>query len=452
MIGSSRSVLDSAKNLEEHKVEITSTQKDMEIEEKTAAILPLEREIEKREESSKILRTFMWFLENTRFIPGSEIARFFCLNKAVNQIDHEAFWKIQAKRTYPLNNVGKAVKGKGTWKKYYQRYFELFGQDGELNFVQIIGIAKDIRSWMKENAPRIYETLNDGADISELSKFLKGRGCPNRGHLAFWTEIDGQNSLWNGNTCEHGFFGGFEFYNSKGNMHLLPVKMILESTTTFSQVINYDEMCHCMGYGDGSNWHTVELFAVIMKDGSVRKISTGSASVSYPQGGGYFVGFIKWYRDALYGNNFRLEPYGAINRMPRNDRYGSQTITDGLRIRVRTLYIPELDNAHHVTVTYEFELDCAPGQSPPEGILKSRHFKIGEDDDTQNVNGPGVIGLYPKIGPSMEVFRYNSCTQFSKQSSDCWMEGNFLFRLTSGRDFRAKFNRFYFKWKESPFV
>ena len=58
-----------------------------------------------------------------------------------------------------------------------------------------------------------------------------------------------------------------------------------------------------------------------------------------------------------------------------------------------------------VTITYEFELDCAPGQSPPEGILRSRHFEIGEDGDINHVNGNGVIGLYPRIGPGMEVFR-----------------------------------------------
>jgi len=84
--------------------------------------------------------------------------------------------------------------------------------------------------------------------------------------------------------------------------------------------------------------------------------------------------------------------------------------------------------------------------------LKSRHFKIGEDDDTQFVNGPGVIGLYPKIGAGMEVFRYNSCARFSRNSIDCWMEGSFLFSLISGGEFRANINRFYFKWRESPIV
>jgi len=452
MMGSSASVLASAKHLEEHKGEITSTPEEMEAEEKATGTLSIEPDIEMKEGSSKIHPLFVWFLEQTYFLRGSEIARLFCLNKAVSQIDQEAFWRIQATRTYPLNDVGKAVKGDRTWKQYYQHYFELFGQDGELNFVQIIGIAKDIRAWMKENAPRIHETLNDGADITELSKFLKDRGCQNRAHLAFWTEIDGQDSLGNRRTCEHGFFGGFKFYSSKGNMHLLPVKMILESNNTFRQIRNYDKMCHCIGYGDGRNWHTVQLFVVIMKDGSMRKIRAGSASVSYPQGGGDFLGFIKWYRNALYRNNFRIERCGAINRMPRNDKYGSETITDGLRIRVRTLYVPEMDNGPQVTITYEFEIDCAPGQSPPEGILKSRHFKIGEDDDTQFVNGPGVIGLFPKIGPGMEVFRYNSCTRFSRNSSDCWMEGSFLFSLNSGREFRANINRFYFKWRESPIV
>jgi len=452
MMGSSVSVLDSVKNTQEHKDEMTDTPEEMDTREKTTNKPSIGMDIQMKEDSSKVLGIFVWFLEHTQFLRGSEIARLFCLNKTVSRINHEAFWKIKAKLTYPLNDVGKAVLGNGSWKQYYQRCFDLYGWDGERKFARIIGIAKDIRLWMKKHAPRVHATLNNGSDVTELSTFLKERGCQNRAHLAFWTEIDGQNALRDESTCHHGFFGGFEFYNYKGNMHLLPVKMIIETNNTFFQIRNYDKMSHCIGFGEGRDWNTVQLFAVIMKDGSMRKIRARSASVNYPQGGGDFVDFMKWYRDALYGHEFRIERCGGINRMPRNDKYGSETITDGLRIRVRTLYVPETDMGTQVTITYEFELDCAPGQSPPEGTLKSRHFKIGEDGDVKSVDGPGVIGLHPRIGPGMEVFRYNSCTRFSKGSRDCWMEGSFIFRLTCGREFRANINRFHFKWRESPIV
>jgi len=418
-------------------------------EEKMTNAMTFERKTGKMEGSSKIIRIFVWFLQHTKFLKGSEKARLFCLNKAVNRINNETFWKIQGKRTYPFNKVMESVKGTGTWNDYYQRCFDIFGQDGELNFAQIVGIAKDIRVWMKEHTPRIHKTLNDGADVSELSWILKDRGCTNRGHLAFWTEIDGQCSLemrW----FELGFFGGFEFYSNKGNMHLLSIRRILR--TNIRELRNYDKMCHAIGHGERSSLHTIQLYAVLMKDGSLNKILSRTASERYPQGGGNFIGFMKWYRDALFKNEFRIERTGAINRMPRNDRYGSETITDGLRIRVRTLYVPETNIGTKVTITYEFELDCAPGQSPPEGVLRSRHFEIGEDGNIEYVNGPGVIGLYPKIGPGMEVFRYNSCMQCSRTSSDCWMQGSFVFRLESGEDFRANINRFYFKWKESPIV
>jgi uncharacterized protein affecting Mg2+/Co2+ transport len=421
-------------------------------EEKITDAISVETNREMKEESSKINRIFVWFLEHTDFLSGSEIARLFCLNKAVNEMNNDVFWKIKSKRTYPLNKGTEVVKAKGSWKQYYQRCYDLFGRDGELNFVQIVATAKDIRAWMKENAPRIHETLNDGVDVSELSRLLKTRGCTNRGHLAFWTEIDGQSSFVTRTRFDYGFFGGFEFYHNKGNMHLLSVKKILESNISFQSLRNYNRLCHCIGYGVRSSRHTIQLYAVLMKDGSLRKIISGNISNPYPQGGGDFVGFIKWYRDALYKNEFRIERTGAINRMPRNDRYGSETITDGLRIRVRTLYVPETNIPTKVTITYEFELDCAPGQSPPEGVLTSRHFEIGEDGDIKRVDGEGVIGLYPRIGPAMKVFRYNSCTRFSRHSRDCWMQGSFEFRLASGRNFVANINRFYFKWRVSPIV
>jgi len=448
-MGSTASVPDSDSNLEKCEEEMTNTPLKMVAEEKMTNAMTIQMKSETKTEGSKTIRMFVWFLEHTKFLVGSEKARLFYLNKAVSQIDNEAFWKVEAKRTYPINKAMEAVKRTRSWKQYYQCCFDIFGQDGELNFVQIVRIAKDIRAWMKVHAPRIHETLNDGADVTELSRILKDRECTHRGHLAFWTEIDGQCSL-EVRQHELGFFGGFEFYNNKGNMHLLPVRKILRSS--LRELRNYDKMCHAIGYGERSSRHTVQLYAVLMKDRSLNKILSRTASQRYPQGGGDFVGFMKWYRDALFKNEFRIERTGAINRMPRNDKYGSETITDGLRIRVRTLYVPETNIATKVTITYEFELDCAPGQSPPEGILRSRHFEIGEDGHIEYVNGPGVIGLYPKIGPGMEVFRYNSCTRCSRNSSDCWMQGSFLFRLASGRDFRANINRFYFKWKESPIV
>jgi len=443
-MGASVSSLNLAKSIPYPKVEVKDAPEEISSKKKTINTPPMKM----KEDSSKNLGMFVWLLEDTWFLRGSEIARLFCLCKAVMRIDNEGFWKMRAIRTYPLNDVGMAILGNRSWKHYYKTCFDLYGHDGELNFAKIVGIAKEIRSWMKENAPRIHETLQNGVDVTALSRFLKKRGCKNRGHLAFWTEIDGQNSVRDASTSLLGFFGGFEFYNYRGNMHLLPLQMILEANNSLRQIENYDEISHFIGFGGD----TVRLLAVMMKDGKMRKIRAGTASFCYPQSGGDFLGFMKWYKDALYGLEFRIEHFGGINRMPRNDRYGSETITNGLRIRVRTLYVPETNMGSQVTITYEFELDSAPGQSPPEGILTSRHFKISEDGKEEIVDGPGVIGLYPKIGPGMEVFRYNSCTRFSSTSRDCWMEGSFSFRLARGGAFRANINRFYFKWRESPVV
>ena len=151
---------------------------------------------------------------------------------------------------------------------------------------------------MKKNAPNIYESLNDGADVTNLSRYLKERGCTARGHLAFWTEINGQNtSLML--RYDHGFFGGFQFYHNKGYMYLLSLQAIFDCIK-FELIPS--RMCHCIGYGGRSNRHTVELLAVLMNDGSLKKIRSASTPMPYPQGGGSFVGFMEWYRDALYKN------------------------------------------------------------------------------------------------------------------------------------------------------
>jgi len=435
--------------IREEKIMSVLTLEDMD---KTTSRMSMEKDYEIKQDSSKGIHIFVWLLEHTHFLRGSEIARLLCLNKMFNLIDNEVFWKIQAKRTFPMNNVMKAIKGERSWKDYYKRCFDLFGQDGELNFMLIVDIAKDIRVWMKQNARSISRSLNIGTDVSELSRILKERGCKNRGHLAFWTEINGQSIVGRMTRFEHGFFGGFQFYSHKGNMQLLSVKRIIASIRTMRPLRISDEMSHCIGHGCRINWHTVELFGVLMKDGSVSKVRLGSELIRYPQGGGNFVGLMKWYRDALYKSEFRISKAGAINRVPRNYRYGSETIKAGLRIGVRTLYVPEKDVGQYVTIIYEFELDCAPGQSPPEGILKSWHFEIGEDRDIELESTEGVVGFYPSIGPGMDVFRYTSSKKFLRSRMDCWMQGSFLFHLHCGMDFRVNIDNFDFKWKESPIV
>jgi len=419
---------------------------------------------ETKEEHSEKNTILVWFLEHTSLLRGSEVARLFCLNKSVQKIDTESFWRRVAKRTYPMNpSVAVIVKGKANWKHYYKQCYDIFGVDGEFNFVNIVGIARDIRAWMKEHTPRIHDTLNDGVDVSNLSRFLKERHFKNRGHLALWTEINGQKVFQplsrrvQAEQMDCGFFGGFDFYNKKGNLRLLSVNTIFELDkevrTNAKAFPFYKDLAHFIAFGGRSAFHSVQTTCVLMRNESLMKISLQRLWSTYSQGGGGFLGFMKWYRDSLYKNEFLIEQTGAINRMPRHDPGGSVTVTRGLRIQVRSLYVPEVcPTPSEVTHTYQFELDCAPGQSPPEGVLESRHFEIGEDGNIQNVEGPGVIGLYPRIGPGMKVFRYNSCTRFKKRSRDCWMQGSFLFRLAGGGELRANINRFTFNWRTSPAV
>jgi len=222
---------------------------------------------------------------------------------------------------------------------------------------------------------------------------------------------------------------------------------------TVSQHLSYPNFAHFVASCSTGPLLNVNLSCVLMRDGSLGKIMC--ANCSYPQGGGGFLGLMKWYRDAFYKNEFLIQKCGAINRMPRNDPGGSVTLTRGLRIQARSLYVPEiLHHGREVTFAYEFEFDCAPGQSPPKGVLKSRHFEIGEDGQVKVADGTGLIDYYryPEIGPGMKVFRYSSRIRFNIRSRDCWMQGSFLFVLADGEEFRANINRFTFNWSTSPIV
>ena len=86
---------------------------------------------------------------------------------------------------------------------------------------------------------------------------------------------------------------------------------------------------------------------------------------------------------------------------------GSEALTNGIRVKVRSVYLAERsDPAHHhwmhayrVTISNE-------GDAPAR--LVARHWIITNAHGVQDhVQGPGVVGETPNLGPG-ETFEYTS--------------------------------------------
>ena len=113
--------------------------------------------------------------------------------------------------------------------------------------------------------------------------------------------------------------------------------------------------------------------------------------------------------------------------------------TDGLRVTVRPLFVPEQsDAAHHRYVFAYFVRLENVGQMTAQ--LLSRRWLIHDDiGEETEVHGDGVVGLQPVLERG-GVHEYNSFAVLKAPSG--WMEGHYRFVRTDGTIFDALIPRF----------
>ncbi|MCA9285630.1 MAG: Co2+/Mg2+ efflux protein ApaG, partial [Phycisphaerales bacterium] len=124
---------------------------------------------------------------------------------------------------------------------------------------------------------------------------------------------------------------------------------------------------------------------------------------------------------------------------PRRE-YGSETVTNGIRVTVRPQYMaressPATDQyvfAYHITIRNE-------GQHKAQ--LKSRHWVIVDaEGQRHDVHGEGVVGHTPTLAPG-ETFEYASYCPLTTPWGT--MEGEYLMEREDGQPFSASIGRFF---------
>lgn len=119
---------------------------------------------------------------------------------------------------------------------------------------------------------------------------------------------------------------------------------------------------------------------------------------------------------------------------------GSETTTDGVRIRVAPSYLSAQSDpaqgkylfAYHITIANEGE---------QRAKLKSRHWLIVDaDGERHEVKGPGVVGQFPELAPG-EKFEYSSFCPLETPWGT--MEGTYEMERDDGSVFSAIVGRFY---------
>jgi len=114
--------------------------------------------------------------------------------------------------------------------------------------------------------------------------------------------------------------------------------------------------------------------------------------------------------------------------------------TEGIRITVRPLFLPDQSDAGHRRFVFAYFVRLENVGKVPAQLL-TRRWLIHDDAGEENeVIGDGVIGQQPSI-PAGGVHEYNSFCVLKGASG--WMEGHYHFVRPDGSGFDAIIPRFY---------
>ncbi len=125
--------------------------------------------------------------------------------------------------------------------------------------------------------------------------------------------------------------------------------------------------------------------------------------------------------------------------MPAPMSTTSDALTRGVRVRVRSRYVPERSApdkrrfffAYHVTIANEGDETVK---------LVSRHWIITDGAGrTQQVRGPGVVGEQPHLAPG-ESFEYTSACPLTTELGA--MHGTYQMVTDDGEEFEAAIDPF----------
>lgn len=107
---------------------------------------------------------------------------------------------------------------------------------------------------------------------------------------------------------------------------------------------------------------------------------------------------------------------------------------DNIDIKVDTHYLPDQSDpaAHRYVFAYTIDITNRGEQSVK---LLNRHWQIVDDNNkTEEVRGPGVVGQQPEIPPG-KTFQYTSGTVLETEFGT--MQGSYEMQSAAGEKFRA---------------
>ena len=117
----------------------------------------------------------------------------------------------------------------------------------------------------------------------------------------------------------------------------------------------------------------------------------------------------------------------------------SMAVTDGIRVRVQSLYLPDQSNPHDDRYVFAYTITIS-NESSDTAQLRTRHWIITDARGTiEEVRGDGVVGEQPRLAPG-QSFQYTSgCVLTTSVGT---MQGSYRFWRDDGSYFDAEIAAF----------
>jgi len=123
-----------------------------------------------------------------------------------------------------------------------------------------------------------------------------------------------------------------------------------------------------------------------------------------------------------------------------DEKHGSETVTQGIRVTVRPFYLPDHSDPDQTRFVFGYRIHIVNDGLQPAKLL-SRHWRIVDADGVgHDVEGEGVVGRQPDLEPG-ESFEYSSWCPLKTPWGT--MEGAYRMLRPDGQSFDAAVRRFY---------
>jgi len=122
------------------------------------------------------------------------------------------------------------------------------------------------------------------------------------------------------------------------------------------------------------------------------------------------------------------------------DRFGSEAVTEGIRVRVEPSFMAEHSDVENGKFLFSYQVRISNEGGGAAQLVTRRWVISDADASVHEVNGEGVVGNQPYLRPG-EHFEYGSYCPLET----CWgtMEGSFRMVRDDGSEFDAEVPRFY---------